>query len=146
MAARVQSVSLGDLSSKLKDAGVRLNKKGALESLLKEAIYEVAELEKPSMRAQRVTKFEAGQNRLLLSGHLAYYVLQSVFVRSIERFMKTDIRYYAPETTYDEYLDAVWRYRTGVRRSEQRLSHRCFDFDDFNAQHSLLQMWIWHTA
>ena len=77
-AASVPRRTVGDVRAHLKEARVRLNKKGALESLLAKSICEVAKIEKPGMRAQSVTKFAAGKNRLLLRGDLAVYILQNV--------------------------------------------------------------------
>ena len=66
----------------MRQKGLRLNKKCALEMLLGDAIRKVAGLEKPTRRVQSVTKYEPGNNRLLLSGDLVFYVQGSRVIAS----------------------------------------------------------------
>jgi hypothetical protein len=124
----------------------RLNKKGVLETLLADVIRRVVELEQPSASATSVTKFEPGKNRLLLSGEIGFYILQNLVFASIETVYDTDARYWKPRSVYDEWLDLAWRQRSSVAGARFRLwIDRCWDYANFNAQHSILQNFLWHV-
>lgn len=120
---------------------VRLSKKGALEALSYQVVEQLLHEATPGLRAHSVRKAESGKCRLLLASELAHYVLSSMLMLGVSRVYDKDPRYVSTPSGSSSWLMTAWRSR--VLSMVEALPElegliRCFDFEDFNSQHSSL--------
>lgn len=114
---------------------VHLNKVGASERILWNAVKKAIEVGLPNCVSVSATKFEDSKTRLLLASSVMHYLVYSLLLSDLGSVMKTGSEGYDTASTPEKPCEAD--YRQAAHRGE---SMRCFDYDDFNSQHTLMLM------
>eukprot|EP00971_Amphidinium_carterae_P005175 103341-Amphidinium_carterae.1 len=107
-----------------------------------EKAIEAAILGTPALRAGAFWKEEDGKRRLLLAGELTHNVITELMLQSLEGALYMDARVDHPQNIVDQFKDLAQRVRAARigQKERGRRRQRCWDYADFNAQHSLAAM------
>lgn len=125
---------------------VRLAKRGALESLSSKAIWAILKEGRPALRMHSVTKYEMAKVRLLLSASLSHYLMQGLLASQVLNSYDKDERYSSAHDAAEEWRQLGWRTRMTEMSKDMLHILRCFDYSDWNSQHSQLALVLMHYA
>ena len=126
-----------------------MSKRGALESIAYEVVDKLITEVKPLLEAHSVTKCESGKSRLLLASELAHYSLQSLMALMVSRVYNQHDKHSHHSSSISEWNELAWRARiTAAVMSDNELesTQRCYDFTDFNSQHTSLLLFVLYLS